>query len=108
MKNNQPNYKNIYSDILTKKFPHKRKECEVLLNMDSLSFLHIIQLNTIIFGTSDNQTENFNQKHRSYRKSDILKILEYQKKYNLNNIQLANHFKLSRNSVTKWKKMFLV
>jgi len=105
---NHPNYKNIYSDIVTKKFPHKQKECETLLTMDNLSFLNIIELNTIIFGTSDLQTENFNQKHRSYQKSDIIKILEYQKKYKLNNIQLANHFKLSRNTVAKWKKMFLV
>ncbi|KMQ58904.1 transposase [Chryseobacterium sp. BLS98] len=104
---NHPNYKNIYSDIVAKKFPHKQKECETLLKMNRLSFLNIIELNTIIFGTSDIQTENFNQKHRSYQKSDILKILEYQKKNRLNNIQLANHFKLSRNTVTKWKKMFL-
>ncbi|UWX61770.1 helix-turn-helix domain-containing protein [Chryseobacterium oranimense] len=105
---NHPNYKNIYSDIVSKKFPHKQKECETLLKMDSLSFLNIIELNKIIFGVSDIQTENFNQKHRSYQKSDILKILDYQKKNKLNNIQLANHFKLSRNTVTKWKKMFLV
>lgn len=103
-----PNYKLIYSDILIKKFPHKQEKCKALLNKRNLSVLNIIELNTIIFGTDDHQTENANQKHRSYRKSDILMILDYQKKNKLNNSQLANHFKLSRNSVTKWKKIFLV
>ncbi|RKS96407.1 helix-turn-helix domain-containing protein [Chryseobacterium defluvii] len=108
MKNNLPDYKSIYSDILSKKSPQKQKECEALLSRESLSALNIIELNTIIFGTPDKQTENFNKMHRSYRKSDILKILDYQKKNNLNNIQLAGHFKLSRNSITKWKKLFQV
>ena len=60
------------------------------------------KLNEIIFGK---KTEN--QKFKSYKRSDILKILDYQKKYKLNNSQLANHFNISRNTVTKWKKMFL-
>lgn len=102
-----PDYKRIYSDILTRKFSHKKEECRALLNKDDLSVLNIIELNQKIFGIADKQTENFNQKHRSYSKSDILRILEYQKKYKLNNIQLANHFKLSRNTVTKWRKCFL-
>lgn len=99
-----PDYKLIYSDILIKKFPHKQEKCKTLLNKSNLSVLNIIELNTIIFGKSDNTS----QKHRSYRKSDILMILDYQKKNKLNNTQLANHFKLSRNSISKWKKIFLV
>ena len=61
-----------------------------------------------IFGIGNRETQAENQKHRSYSKSDILKILDYQKKNNLNNSQLANHFSLSRNTVAKWKRMFII
>jgi len=104
---NQPDYKNIYEDILQKKFPHKKDECKALLNKENLSVLNIIELNQRIFGIHK-ESEQFNQKHRSYNRSDILQILDYQKKHKLNNSQLANHFKLSRNTVAKWKKIFLV
>lgn len=102
-----PDYKNIYEDILEKKYPHKKEECKTLLSKKKLSVLNIIELNERIFGTYK-ESEQFNQKHRSYSKSDILSILDYQKKYKLNNSQLANHFRLSRNTVTKWRKVFLV
>ncbi|SMP94191.1 hypothetical protein SAMN05421679_105273 [Epilithonimonas pallida] len=103
----RPDYKNIYLDILQKKYPHKKEECRILLSKENLSVLNIIELNQRIFG-KDKESMQFNQKHRSYKKSDILNILDYQKKYKLNNCELANHFKLSRNTVAKWKKMFLV
>lgn len=104
----KPDYRKIYTDILDKKFPHKKQEFTELLNKPFLSAIEIIELNEKMFGKADGKSENFNQKYRSYHTSDILRILNYQKKYNLNNTQLANHFKLSRNSVAKWKKMFSV
>lgn len=107
MENLTINYRQIYIDIINKKFPHKKEECKPFLLKKQLSALDIINLNTEIFGIVK-ETEFFNQRHRSYSKSDILKFLKYQKKYQLNNSQLANHFKLSRNTVAKWKKMFLV
>lgn len=98
----KPNYKRIYTDILRNKYPEKEGECISLLRKKNLSSLEIIRLNEKIFG-SDN-----NSNLRSYHKSDIFQILDYQKEHNLNNSQLANHFKLSRNTITKWKKMFLI
>ena len=104
MRNTQPDYKTIYTDILNKLYPEKIAECTNLLQKKSLSAIDILWLNERIFGKSDKT----NQKYRSYHKSDILKILDYQKKHKLNNSQLANHFKLSRNTVAKWRKMFIV
>ena len=98
----KPNYKRIYFDILSKKYPEKKEECNSLLKKQNLSGLDVIWLNKKIFGT-----DKINQQHRSYSKSDILIILDYQQKHKLNNSQLANHFKISRNTITKWKKMFL-
>lgn len=108
MKNSKPDYKRIYSDILNEKFPEKSSEFGKLLDKKQLSALDIINLNKKIFGIPDKEISEENQKTRSYSKSDILQILDYQKKYNLNNSQLARHFSLSRNSITKWKKMFIL
>jgi len=102
----KPDYKNIYSDILEKKYPHKTEECLPLLRKKKdLSVMDILELNLRIFGTSS-ETFETNQKHRSYGKSDILQILDYQKRNQLSNSQLARHFKLSRNTVAKWKRIF--
>ena len=101
----RPDYKKIYTDILDKKFPEKKSQYMLILQKKELSVLDVIRLNNDIFGVSDSETELFNQKHRSYSETDIIEILEYQKKHRLNNIQLAKHFKLSRNTVSKWKKM---
>lgn len=108
MENNLPDYKTIYLDILHKKFPQKIKECSSLLQKETLSTIDIIELNKKIFGPADKETQAENQKHRSYHKSDIFYILDYQKKHRLNNSQLANHFKLSRNTVAKWRKLLVV
>ncbi|MCT2406246.1 helix-turn-helix domain-containing protein [Chryseobacterium antibioticum] len=103
-----PDYKRIYNDIIVKEFPDKRNCCMRLLQKESLSVMDIIELNEKIFGSPDKETFAANQRHRSYRKTDILKMLDYQKKNQLNNTQLAIHFKLSRNTVTRWKKSFVI
>ncbi|GAA5082571.1 hypothetical protein GCM10023210_00020 [Chryseobacterium ginsengisoli] len=102
----QPFYKKIYSDILSRKFPEKMNECKSILSKKELSVLDIIQLNQKIFGY--NEITSDNQRLRSYDDQSILKILEYQKEYNLNNTQLSIHFKLSRNTIAKWKNNFKI
>lgn len=104
----QPNYKRIYTDLIQKKHPEKEIVCQSILRKEKLSVLDIIKVNQIIFGNSSKETEADNQKHRSYNQSTIVEILKYQKKNNLNNSQLALHFKLSRNTVAKWKRMYAV
>lgn len=106
-KYSQPNYQRIYADIITRNFPHKKQECEKLLGKKELSVIDILELNKRIFGTKNTEIGKQNQKHRSYGKSDILRILDYQKTHKMNNSEVARHFGLSRNSMTKWKKVFL-
>ncbi|MET3539164.1 transposase [Chryseobacterium limigenitum] len=99
----QPDYKKIFDDIIKLKYPDKKDICNKILAKDTLSILDVIIINDIIFGeTTDSQ------KFRCYDKKAIFEILEFQKKYSLNNSQLARRFKLSRNSITKWKKSFFV
>lgn len=101
-----PDYKKIYSDILNTRFAEKKKDCAGILGKEVLSHLDVIELNTIIFGAEDAKSWEFDRKHRSYNQYTIHKILEYQHKNQLSNSQLARHYKLSRNSVARWKKIF--
>lgn len=103
-----PDYKRIFNDILLYKHPEKKNECVLLLQKENLSTLDVIRLNSIIFKNHSEKDKIPNQKHRSYDQSTILQILDYQKTNRLNNIQTALYFKLSRNTITKWKKHFLV
>ncbi|RXM50559.1 MULTISPECIES: helix-turn-helix domain-containing protein [unclassified Chryseobacterium] len=105
-KQTQPNYRRIYSDIIDQKFPHKKLECKKLLEKKILFAVDIMELNKRIFGTKDQDVKNMNQKLRSYNISDIQHILDYQKKHKMNNLQVAEHFGLSRNTMTKWRRMF--
>lgn len=102
----KPDYKLIYHDMVSKKYPDKFPLCDIFFKKDSFSALDILNINRILFGSPNKNTLDFNQKHRSYDYNSILEMLDYQKKNQLNNSQLASHFKLSRNTVTKWRRMF--
>jgi len=99
-----PNYKQIYHDFIEAKCPDKREFVKGFLSKDTLSVSDVLKINNIIF--FDGLSES--QKFKSYDKQAIFEILDYQKAHRLNNTQLASHFKLSRNTVTKWKRTFLI
>lgn len=100
----QPDYVRIYNDII-KKYPHKKRVCQSLLNKNKLTTMEVIKLNELIFDSINKGTEIINQRHRSYNMYDITQILAYQKRNKLNNTQLAIHYKISRNTISKWKKL---
>jgi len=102
---NQPNYKKIYMDILHKKYPEKAESCELILAKKVLTGADIIELNERIFGKGSSGIRE-NQKHKSYSEKDILHILKYQKEYKMNNSEISSHFKMSRNTITKWRKIY--
>ena len=101
-----PNYKRIYEDLLDRKYPHKKEACKAVLAKEKLNSMDVFLLDDLIFDKETRDETESDQKYRSYDKISIFKILEYQKKYKLNNTELADHFGLSRNTVAKWKKMF--
>ncbi|SHF79519.1 transposase [Chryseobacterium sp. OV279] len=108
MKNLSPDYKRIYTDIIDEKYPEKRGICKNILNKKELSILDVLNLNTLIFSNAGKETLKSNQQLRSYDENTIREILQYQRKNNINNNQLALHFKLSRNSITKWKRLKII
>lgn len=103
----KPDYKKIYEDILRLKHPEKLRYCQSILSKLKITSKDVVKINDIIFPKSDKITISQNQKHRSYDKSAILEILNYQKKHKLNNTQVANHFKISRNTIAKWREKLI-
>lgn len=104
-----PDYKQIYTDIIEEKFPEKIDDIKIMRKIERISSaIDIITLNNLIFGKSELLTECGNQKLRSYDHKSIVNILEYQKKNKLNNAETANHFKMSRNTISKWKRIFKI
>lgn len=99
-----PDYKKIYTDIIELKKPEKAEVCRRFLKKEKLTPLDIIALNDLIFETSAQNV--ISPKFRAYNKQTILHILDDQKKNNLNNSQLALQYKMSRNTIAKWKKIF--
>lgn len=108
MKSNysRPDYKAIYNDILKSLTSDVSEKTTQIMSKEQLSLSDVIRLNNLIF--SNETRNNNNQKFRSYDKVTILEILEFQKKNGFNNSEVAQHFKLSRNSVAKWKKTFSI
>lgn len=104
--NNNPNYKKIYNDMIALKYPEKKKICENILKKEMLSTLDIIKLNNFLTKDLSETNNSENQKLKSYDKTTVFKILDYQKKHCLNNAELAKHFNMSRNTVASWKKLY--
>lgn len=88
------------------KCPERFGEFSYYFNKKNLNIVEIVELNKKICGLEDKTTIQFNQKHKSYDREAIIHILTYQQEQKLNNSQVANHFKLSRNTVIKWRKLY--
>lgn len=100
-----PNYKQIYLDIIEEKYPEKINDTQVKNKIENIrTAMDILLLNNLVFGKKVCKIEN--QKLHSYDETSIRTILEFQRNSNLNNTELAKHFKISRNTVAKWKKLF--
>lgn len=105
--NKGPDFQKIYSEIIKLYYPEKEKECEFYINRTEWSSLDVITVNNILFAQkSSKDVLAFNQKHRAYDEKTIKKILQYQKDNKLNDSQVAIYFKMSRNTLLKWKRSF--
>ena len=101
-----PDYRRIYEELIRKKFPEQWNALQPFLVHKQLTYFEVNRLNELLFGQKNKAQQAQAQKYKSYDKETILKILDYKKKHKLNNTQLALHFKLSRNTVAKWLKIF--
>lgn len=104
----KPNYNLIFIDIIKIKFPEKQCLLKYLLENKELTTFDILEINRKLFSDSAIDSTSINPKFKSYHKTDILKILEYQKINKINNTELATQFNISRNTISKWRKLFII
>jgi len=105
MKKKSIDYKKLYTEMIFEKYPQKASACAVILKKREFTVMDVIRLNKII---SSGKAQSMNQKYKSYDRTTIFEILDYQKKHRLNNVATARHFNISRNTLGSWKKQFLV
>lgn len=101
----KPNYSKIYHDLLLEEYPEKLKDVkvkELLKNLNTSE--EVIKFNEKIFEQSKESQEN-NQKLRTYDKATMLKILKYQKEHGFSSNYISKQYKISRTTIAKWKKI---
>lgn len=79
----------------------KSTNCKKILGKSEISDLEVLDLNYLIFGKSNDN------KHRSYDKETVKFITSYQLNNKLTNQEISELFKISRNTISKWKKLYL-
>lgn len=102
-------YKNIYTDLIYESNYLNPKNIEAVKDQISKinSFSDVLRLNEVIRGK--NTTVNsvkLNQQLKSYDKDLIFKILKEQQNSGLSNQDIALKYKMSRNTIAKWKNVF--
>lgn len=105
-KRTSPDYKRIYHEIIEKDCPEKNKDINAIFDKKIIKSYDIIELDMLINGTGSKKEQTFNQQHRAYDEDTIKYILDYQSKYALTNIKTSEIFRVSRNTISKWKKLF--
>lgn len=104
---NRPFYRKLYVDLIRDKYPYKEQDISLFLIKKVWTALDVIEINELLFGSNKDKSDVVvDKKHRAYDKASIVKILRYQKRNNLKNIEIANKYGLSRNTISKWKKLF--
>ena len=105
------NYISLYTDFINDNNSLQNKTKIKLLkhinNQQELSVKKIIKINSIIKNDiASGKNNKKTQQLKAYDYDFVQQTLDYQKKYNLSNNNISIEFKLSRNTIAKWKKHF--
>ncbi|MDV7698993.1 helix-turn-helix domain-containing protein [Chryseobacterium soli] len=102
----RPNYTKIYEDMLKQDYPDKLKDPKILTLLKKLNTTEdVLKFNDKLFEQSRESQQN-NQKLKTYDKKTMLKLLQYQKKHEFSTSYMSRKYKISRTTLAKWKKMF--
>ncbi|PQA94426.1 transposase [Chryseobacterium shigense] len=102
-----PDFKLIYTDIINEKFPDKINNPVIRSKLNTLhTAVDVLKFNILVFGQPENTVLSKSQRLRSYDERSIRDILEYQRKNRLTNTETGSHFKISRNTIARWKCFF--
>ena len=100
---NGPDYAKIFRDMAAKR---NIDTTAALPQKKSYSSIDVININEKLFAKQTKESFAFNQKHRAYDKKTIELLLTYQHRHELSNSEMARLFKLSRNTLSRWKAKY--
>jgi len=101
----QPDFGKIFREMAEKKNILKNQQ-GCIAEQKEWNSLDVIKINEELFAKDNKENLRFNQKHRAYDESSIKELLEYQQKHKLNNTEMMSLFKISRNTIARWKRIF--
>ncbi|MDN3706109.1 helix-turn-helix domain-containing protein [Myroides ceti] len=102
---NAPNYKHIYKEMLKKYGIKADADIQKVLKKKQLNSLDVIFLNQkVVTKQPLCDRKNRNTQLRSYDKESIDYILNYQELHKMTIADVAKKFKISRNTIGRWKK----
>jgi|SRR5690554_4792612 len=103
---NKPDFGKIFREMAKRKnLPES--EQKRIAEQKEWNSLDVIETNEKLFAKHNKESLKFNQNHKAYDRKSIREILDYQKKNKLNNSETMRLFKLSRNTISKWNRLFL-
>ncbi len=102
----RPNYKKIYHDMLKLEHPEKLKDPKIRELLDKLHTTEdVLNFNEKIFEQSKESEKN-NQRLKTYDKKTMFKLLQYQQKHGFSTSYMSRKYKISRTTISNWKKTF--
>ncbi|MCD9855717.1 hypothetical protein LUD75_13420 [Epilithonimonas sp. JDS] len=102
----KPNYTKIYLDLI--KF---RKKDDVISDslLEKINNIKIVkdvlEIERELF---KNDNSAYNQKLRCYDEKTVKSILEHQRLNKITNTELGQKYKVSRNTIAKWRKIYSI
>lgn len=101
----KPDFGKIFQEIAEKKNLPKAEQ-DRIAEQKEWGSLEVIKTNEELFVKRNKENLKFNQQHKAYDKSSIRKLLDYQKRNQLNNSEMTRMFKLNRITLGKWQRCF--
>lgn len=104
------NYKTLYLDLVEESdyipMDYKTILREKIEHFDFITFRDVGTLNTLIRSYSKMEDWLDDQQLKAYDLDQILSVLKEQKIYNLTNSEISRKYKMSRNTIARWKVLF--
>ncbi|EJL70041.1 helix-turn-helix domain-containing protein [Chryseobacterium populi] len=102
----RPNYRKIFQDMLQLEHPDKLEDPKIRELLKKLNTTEeVLNFNDKLFKQSKESLKN-NQKLKTYDKKTMLKLLQYQKKHGFSTSYMSKKYKISRTTISNWKKTF--
>lgn len=98
---NKPNYAKLYLDMAA--YYNIALSTDLQLAISKMvNTVDVLRVNKTIFQSSAYSLQQGN----AYQEADVLQILKFKREYKLSNSATALHFKMSRNTISRWEKLY--